>query len=147
MNKNLSRYKKNMVVAAIVSLMFIFPVFTNAAQTSKQYETSFKIMLDYAIRINEYVKVNLHDKRLAAYANAMAETNARQAEQMSPPKKFAEMHPHFLLILENIERSFYYASKGQIDKYRNHQKIVRKELGIIEIMADRAGIEPYDYKF
>jgi hypothetical protein len=118
-----------------------------AGQTSGQYETGFKIMLDFAIRINEYTRVHLQDNRLCAYSQAMAETNARQAEQMSPPKKFLQIHPHFLLILENIERSFYYASQKRFDKYRHHQKIVRKELRIVEIMADRAGIEPYEYRY
>ncbi len=135
------------VVNILVIILITFSIDSNATQTPRQYETGFKIMLDYAIRINEYGRVHLQDNRLCAYAQAMSETNARQAEQMSPPKKYSLMHPHFLLILENIERSFYYAAQGRFDRYRHHQKIVRKELGIVEIMADRAGINPYDYRY
>ena len=100
-------------------------------------------MLQFAVDINEYVRRHLQDKKLCSYAQNMTATNARFAEQMTPPAKFSELHPHFLLVLENVERSFYYASQGRLERYRHHQRIVNKELTILEALADRAGMAPY----
>ena len=114
-----------------------------SAETQREYETRFQIMLQYAVDVNEYVRRHLQDKKLCSYAQNMTATNARFAEQMTPPSKFQELHPHFLLVLENVERSFYYASQGRLERYRHHQRIVNKELTILEALADRAGMTPY----
>jgi hypothetical protein len=114
-----------------------------AAESQREYETRYEVMLQYAVNINEYVRRHLQDKRLCAYAEEMTATNARFAEQMTPPDAYSELHPHFLLVLENVERSFYYAAQGNLGRYRHHQKIVNKELSILEALADRAGMEPY----
>ena len=139
--------QKRKSILPIVLLMVLFSTGLQGAETTRTYENRFKVMLDYAIRINEYVRLHLGDRKLCAYAQQMTKTNAREAEQMSPPKKYTELHPHFLLVLENVERSFYYAAEQRLERYRHHQKIVRKELHILEALADRAGIEPYEYRY
>ena len=73
-----------------------------------------------------------------AVEGAQAEQNAREAERMTPPEPYRQLHPHFLLVLENVERSFHFAAKGQLAGYRRHQKIVRKELNLLEALAERA---------
>jgi hypothetical protein len=118
-----------------------------AAESQREYETRFQIMLQFAVNMNEYVRRHVQDKKLCVYGQEMTATNARFAEQMTPPDKFSELHPHFLLVLENVERSFYYASQGRLNRYRHHQKIVNKELSILEALADRAGIEPFYEKY
>ncbi len=113
------------------------------AESKQEYQNRFRLMLDYAVRLNDYVRSHLGDRKLSAYAHAMAERNADEAEQMTPPKPYAMMHPHFLLVLENIERSFFFAAKGDLAKYRYHQKLVRKELRLVEALAERAGLDLY----
>jgi hypothetical protein len=108
-----------------------------AGETKREYENRFRLMLDFAVRTNEYVRQHLGDRSLAAYAHQMAEQNASAAEQMTPPPAHALLHPHFLLVLENIERSFYHASQGRLERYRHHQKVVRKELHLLESLAER----------
>lgn len=128
-------------------LLFLFIILigtrTMAADSKREYENRFRIMLQYAVNINEYVRRHLQDVGLCTYAQEMTTTNARAAEQMTPPQKYKDIHPHFLLVLENVERSFYYAVQRRFDRYRHHQKIVNKELSILETLSDRAGIEPY----
>lgn len=113
------------------------------AEGVKEYENRFRLMLDYAVRIDEYVRQRLGDKGLAAYAQAMAERNAAEAERMTPPQQYALLHPHLLLILENIERAFYFAARGNLDKYRYHEKTVRKEVQLLEAIAEREHIDLY----
>ena len=131
--------------------LFITLVFTasslfasHAATESKlEYQNRFRLMIDYAVRTNEYVRKHLGDKYLVSYAHEMAAKNSDSAEQMSPPKGYAELHPHFLLVLENIEMSFLFASQGKLKRYQHHQKIVRKELQLLETLANRANLALY----
>jgi hypothetical protein len=134
---------KNVVVAAIVGCLIVLAGNLALTENKKEYQNQFRLMLDYAVRTNEYMRQRLGDKALANYAHAMAETNASEAEQMTPPPVFASVHPHFLLVLENIERSFFYVAKGNLAKYRSHQKIVRKELHLLEVLAERENLELY----
>ncbi len=113
------------------------------SESKKEYQNRFRLMLDYAVRTNEYVRQRLGDKGLSSYTHAMAEKNATEAERMTPPSKYALLHPHFLLVLENIERSFYFAEKGNLANYRHHQKMVRKELQILEALAEREHLDLY----
>jgi hypothetical protein len=130
-------------VSALIAAL-LFAAAAPAAETNLQYENRFRIMLDFAVRINEYTRLHLQDTRLCAWAHAVALANASEAEQMSPPEVYATLHPHFLLVLENVERCMYYAARRNMDRYRHHQKIVRQELGILETLSERAGIESFE---
>ena len=124
-------------------LMCISIVSPGQAETKKEYENRFQLMLDYAVRLNEYVRSRLGDKGLASYAHAMSERNASEAERMTPPTQFSLLHPHFLLVLENVERSFHFIANGDLTHYRHHQRIMRKELNILEALADKERIDLY----
>jgi hypothetical protein len=130
-----------------IGLMFFIAVASmhgaSYGESNKEYKNKFLLMLDHAVYVNDYVRQRLGDKSLALYAHAMAETNASAAEKMTPPSKYAMLHPHFLLVLENIERSFYFAQKGDLAHYRHHQKMIRKELQLLEALADRERIDLY----
>jgi hypothetical protein len=112
-------------------------------ETKKEYQNRFRLMLDYAVRTNEYLRRRLGDRKLAAYAQSMAERNAAEAERMTPPQQYSLLHPHFLLVLENIERSFHFVSKGDLGNYRRHQKVVRRELQLLETLAERERLDLY----
>ena len=121
----------------------IFGAHSASAESKQEYQNRVRVMFDYAVRMNDYVRNHLGDRRLAAYAQSMAEQNAVEAERMTPPDNYRMVHPHFLLVLENVERSFFFGSKGDMAKYRQHQKIVRKELDMVEVLAEKAGLEVY----
>lgn len=124
--------------AMLVTILTAIAIAATAAGESKrEYEDRFRLMLDIAVRTNEYVRQHLGDRSLANYAHQIAERNAAAAEQMTPPGQYALLHPHFLLVLENIERSFYHAAQGRMERYRHHQKMVRKELQVLEALAER----------
>jgi hypothetical protein len=133
--------KYNILIILTLSTMGISRA--SMAESKQEYQNRFRVMLDYAVRMDDYVRGHLGDKKLAAYANTMAEANARAAEQMTPPEPYRQVHPHFLLVLENIERSFHFAAKGNLSSYRHHQKTVRKELQLLEALAERTDLELY----
>jgi len=130
-------------VAAAAAIALALAAGAAGAESKKEYENRFRLMLDFAVRTNEYVRRHLGDRDLSSYAHGMAELNASEAEQMTPPERYALLHPHFLLVLENIERSFHHASRGNLDRYRHHQKIVRRELHLLESLAERERLQLY----
>ena len=134
---------KKTAIALIVFIATASMHATSYGESHKEYKHKFMLMLDHAVHVNDYLRQRLGDKSLALYTHAMAETNASEAEKMTPPSKYAMLHPHFLLVLENIERSFYFAKKGDLLHYRHHQKMVRKELQLLEALADRERVDLY----
>ena len=128
-------------------IVFIACIFFNVGlahgETKQEYENRIRVMMDYAVRLDDYVRTHLGDRKLAAYAQAMSEKSASEAEKMTPPEAYMRLHPHFLLSLENIERSFYYAAKGDLAKYRHYQKVVRKELQIVDALAEKEHLDVY----
>jgi hypothetical protein len=136
------RYLKRSLFFAIL-LVSLTGASESRALSKQEYQNRLRVMFDYAVRMNDYVRSHLGDRKLAAYAQAMAEKNASEAERMTPPDNYRMLHPHFLLVLENIERSFDYAAKGDMPQYRHHQKIVRKELNLVEALAEKENLEIY----
>jgi hypothetical protein len=113
------------------------------AETKKEYEARFVAMMEIATRIDDLARQHLGDKALLEYAHAIAATNASEAEQMTPSKEYATLHPTFLLVLENLERSLFYAADGKMERYRHFQKLMRKEQLLLDELADRAGLDLY----
>jgi hypothetical protein len=113
------------------------------AETTSEYENQLRLMIDYAIRLDDYIRSHLGDKKLAAYAQAMSEKSVDAAERMTPPEAYKVIHPHVLMVLENTERSFFFASKGDMAKYRYYQKTLRKELQELEALAEREHLDFY----
>lgn len=126
-------------------LLLLLPVLllsqTVQAETSRHYQNRVVAMIDIATSLNDYLRIRLEDKGLCTWAQLMAQTNARAAEEMTPPPEYALLHPHFLLVLMNIERSFHFAAEGKLKKYRYHQNELRKEMGILEEIARKKGLD------
>ena len=45
---------------------------TAAVESKQEYHNRLRLMLDFAVRTNEYVRQHLGDKGVCAYAHAMA---------------------------------------------------------------------------
>ena len=132
------------VAAAALALALVGAALVGArAETRKEYETRFVAMMEIAERIDDLARQHLGDRALLEYAHAIAAANASSAEQMTPSKEYATLHPHFLLVLENLERSLFYAADGKMERYRHFQKLMRKELQLLEELAERAGLDLY----
>ena len=131
------------VVAAIAAAALCAIGARAGAETKKEYETRFLAMMEIAQRLDDTARLHLSDRGLLDYLHEMAEANARSAEQMTPPKEYALLHPHFLLVLENLERSFSFARDGKMERYRHFQKLKDKELALLDEIAANAGLDLY----
>lgn len=128
---------------AVLALAALLLAVAARAETKKEYETRFLTMMELAARIDETAKLHLGDKGLLRYLHDMAEANAKAAEQMTPPKEYSILHPHFLLVLENLERSLHFAKDGGMERYRHFQKLKNREMQILEEIAANAGLDLY----
>jgi hypothetical protein len=131
------------VVVALIAFSLQFKPVRCLAETTQEYENQLRLMIDYAVRLDDYIRSHLGDKKLAAYAQAMSEKSVDAAERMTPPDSYKVIHPHVLLVLENTERSFFFAAKGDMSKYRYYQKTLRKELQELEALSEREHLELY----
>jgi hypothetical protein len=130
-------------VAAVALALGVALAIGARAETKKDYETRFMAMMEVAGRVDDLARQHLGDRGLLRYAHAIAAANAAEAEQMTPSKEYAVLHPHFLLVLENLERSLFFAADGKMERYRHFQKLKNKELQLLEQLADRAGLDLY----
>jgi len=130
-------------VAASLVVGLSFASALSLAETKKEYETRFLAMMEISQRLDDTAKLHLGDKGLLRYLHEMAGANVKSAEQMTPPREFALLHPHFLLVLENEERSLFFAMDGKMERYRHFQKLKMKELQLLEEIAANAGLDLY----
>jgi hypothetical protein len=131
------------LAAAVLSAGLVLLCASARAETKKEYETRFLTMMEIAQRVDDTAKLHLGDKGLLVYLHDMADANAKAAEQMTPPKEYATLHPHFLLVLENLERSLHFAQDGKMERYRHFQQLKNKEMQLLDEIAASAGLDLY----
>ncbi|MCU0662871.1 MAG: hypothetical protein MUC50_11170 [Myxococcota bacterium] len=113
------------------------------AESVKEYENRVTAMIEITVRLDDQARRHLGDLGLLSYTHAVAETNVTEASRLAPPPSYANLHPHFVIVLENVERALFFASRGDMARYRKHNKTLRKEIGILESLAERAGLTFY----
>src|ERR1700742_2829625 len=69
------------------------------------YMTELGLMVDGARRLIAFSESNVDDRELTKFARPLAERYVETANHMVPPAKIAVVHPHLLLVMENLERA------------------------------------------
>lgn len=105
------------------------------------YLTQFVLMMDWVHRSVGYVSRHSADEDLADVAHAVAETLVEKAQRLTPPDMLVDLHPHFLLVLENVERAFHFLAQGEPDRADHHFAIVRDEIRNMRAIQRDSGIE------
>ena len=95
----------------------------------------------YVNRAIVYVPRHEADTDLADVAHAVAETLVEKSQRLTPPDELRDLHPHFLLVLENAERAFHYLSQSDDEKADRHMAVVRDEIRIMRQIQREIGIE------
>ena len=111
------------------------------ATPQANYLSQFVLMMDWVNRAVAYVPRHADDPDLADVAHAVAEAFVEKAQRLTPPEGLRDLHPHFLLVLENAERTFYYLSQGDSEKADRHLAVVRDETRIMRQIQREIGIE------
>jgi hypothetical protein len=111
------------------------------ATEQAKYLSQFVLMMDWVNRAIAYVPRHDDDADLADVAHAVAEQLVEKAQRLTPPEGLRDLHPHFMLVLENAERVFYYLSQGDTEKANRHLALVRDEARILRQIQREIGIE------
>jgi hypothetical protein len=105
------------------------------------YLSQFVLMMDWVSRATVYVPRHAADADLASVAHAVAEVLVDKAQRLTPPDEFRDLHPHFLLVLENVERAFHWYAQGEAEKAERHLAVVRDETRLMRQIQREIGIE------
>jgi hypothetical protein len=112
-----------------------------AATEQAKYLSQFVLMMDWVNRAIVYVPRHEDDTDLADVAHAVAEQLVEKAQRLTPPDALRDLHPHFMLVLENAERAFHFLAEGDTEKADRHLALVRDEVRILRQIQRDIGIE------
>ena len=96
------------------------------------YMTELGLMVDGARRLIAFSESNVDDRELTKFARPLAERYVETANHMVPPAKIAVVHPHLLLVMENLERALDSAAAADMASYHKRMRIARDELANLE---------------
>lgn len=124
-------------IAILIALMAGLAPGLALAKGSSSYATRFSMVLDWAIQSNNFVRDHITDRELAAHLSQIAAKQVELCSVWTPPEEFRPVHPHLILVLENVERAFFFASRGNLANYRHHFKVIREELRMVDALLGK----------
>ncbi len=123
-------------------LIFFVAFFTSGGAASvraeppprrdRVYVTELSLVLEGARRVLLFSEAHAGDTELSRFAHPLAEYYVELAGRMTPGPQLAMVHPHLLLVVENVERALDAAAHGGQHAFRQHVRTVREELATLE---------------
>ena len=119
-------------VTFAVGLSLLTPVRSTAAETDapreRLYLTEVGVVVDGARRLLAYCEQRGGDVDFAKFAQPLAERYVELAGRRVPSPKAAVVHPHLLLVVENLERAIDAAASADTTTYQKRVRVTRDEL-------------------
>lgn len=100
----------------------------DAAARERLYLTEVGLVVEGARRLLSFTEHNPGDTDFAKFARSLAERYVELAGRMLPSPKAAVVHPHLLLVVENLERALDAAAAADAAGYQKRIRITREEL-------------------
>jgi hypothetical protein len=95
---------------------------------SRLYVTELAIVLESARRALLWVETYAGEAELASFVYPLSERYVVVASRMTPPARLTAVHPHLVIVVENVERALDAAAQGDMVAFRQRARIVREEL-------------------
>jgi hypothetical protein len=96
------------------------------------YMAQLSMVLEGARRLMLWAETYPADTDFARFAYPLSERYVEMAGHMVPPGKLAVVHPHLLLVVENVERAMAAAANGDMPSFRQRTRTVREELSSLD---------------
>jgi hypothetical protein len=96
------------------------------------YMAELSMVLEGARRLMLWAETYPADSDFARFAYPLSERYVDMAGHMTPPGKLAVVHPHLLLVVENVERAVAAAAAGDMAAFRQRTRTVREELASLD---------------
>jgi len=118
--------------AAIVVIMGLAATASANSRDRRGYLAEMALVLEGSRRTLSWTERYIHDDRLAQFAQPLAERFAEMVGHMTPPKSLTLVHPHLLLIAENVERAIAAAGNKDLPAFRQRRRVVREEIQTLD---------------
>ena len=128
-----------LTVAALLVSSFLLTPQRVEAETRREYVNRFVLIVDWVTRAETWVNGHFEDTGLCRMAHSIAERHVELTRRMTPPQEFVSIHPHLLIVMENVERMFDYASADDRNSFRRHRRIVHEEMRVIAELLQAEG--------
>jgi len=125
------------ILTVSMLLCMLAPAREASAELKGEYANRLVYVMDWVVKSNNYLREHITDRKLAKYMNEIALRHVEMCRLWTPPEEFRDLHPHFIIMLENAERAFYFAGTGVLSGYRKHHRILRNELRLVDALLDR----------
>jgi hypothetical protein len=102
------------------------------ARRERVYLAELCMVLEGARRLILWAETYPSDTDFARFAHPLAERYVEMAGRMTPPGKLVVVHPHLLIVVENVERALDAAGSGDLGSFRQRMRIVREELSNLD---------------
>ena len=102
------------------------------ARRDRVYLAELALLVDATRRLIAFSESNIDDRELIKFAHPLAKSYVELASHMLPPPKSAVVHPHLLLVVENLERALDSALANDLVAYQKRIRIARDELANLE---------------
>lgn len=100
----------------------------------RSYLVQLALLVDGARRLIAFCEGHPENAELARFAYPLSERYVEMAGRMVPAQKLAVVHPHLLLVVENLERALDSAAAANPTSYQKRMRIAREELANLEAM-------------
>ncbi len=129
---------KYLKIATTIFFLLVTSISSPAQGMSKKsYINVYVLVMDFTERSLLWVEKHKDDPSLAAFALAVAETNIRMLQDISPPAAFIEIHPHLISIVENSANAFQALVDGSPSAFYRYKKNVRQgRKALYEVMRE-----------
>lgn len=116
--------------ALALSLLTLAPAAQaeNDVRRGRLYVTELAIVLESARRALLWIETYAGEAELASFVYPLSEQYVAIASRMTPPARLAAVHPHLVIVVENVERALDAAAEGDMVAFRQRARIVREEL-------------------
>lgn len=128
---------QRLLLAAIVGALLAVASASHAqsdapSRRDRVYLTQLAFVLEGARRVLLFGEAHSADPELSRFVYPLSEHYVELAGRMTPGDRLKIVHPHLLLVVENVERAFNAASEGDQHAFRQHVRTIREELSTLD---------------
>lgn len=105
---------------------------SSQANLKRIYINQYVLLIDWISRADRWIISNYNDSQLCKLAHKLSKIYLEEANKLIPPEELKPIHPHFLMVMENMERALYYCATEDKKQYLKFRRIVLEEQKIID---------------
>lgn len=102
------------------------------------YLNTAAMLMREGFQSSEMLRINLGEREFARSVHRMAEARVDLATHMVVPKEVERAHPHFLLVLTQLERAADAATRGEVAIFVRSLDAARSESRTLKSILDQA---------